>query len=71
MIMVSARLTRRWRLLVPPGLGERRHRRLARRLVAVRRRARGEFISYSEWESEAAIDAYRSAAHARTERGEG
>jgi heme-degrading monooxygenase HmoA len=26
----------------------------------VRRRARGEFISYSEWESEAAIDAYRN-----------
>jgi hypothetical protein len=28
-----------WALLPPPTLGERRHRRLARRLIAVRRRA--------------------------------
>ena len=35
MVMVSARLTRRWRL----SLDERGHRRPARRLVAVRRAA--------------------------------
>src|SRR6516164_5608744 len=39
MVMVSARLTRRWRLSYRHDIGERRHRRPARRLVAVRRRA--------------------------------
>jgi hypothetical protein len=38
MVMVSARLTRRWRLSYRHDF-ERRHRRLARRLVAVRWRA--------------------------------
>jgi hypothetical protein len=38
MVMVSARLTRRWRLSYRHDF-ERRHRRLARRLVTVRRAA--------------------------------
>src|SRR5215831_3331959 len=39
MVMVSARLTRRWRLSYRHDIDERGHRRPARRLVAVRRRA--------------------------------
>ena len=39
MVMVSARLTRRWRLSYRHDIDERGHRRPARRLVALRRAA--------------------------------